>query len=96
MNMATIDLSQKNAAGVASAGSFQDMGLIGSTIAGFSIMVLFFGGFLGWAGLVPIGAAAIAPGIVSVESNRKTIQHLEGGIVGEIRVTAMRSRRAMS
>jgi HlyD family type I secretion membrane fusion protein len=47
---------------------------------------VFFVGFGGWAATAPIESAAIAPGTVSVESNRKTIQHLEGGIVREILV----------
>jgi len=47
---------------------------------------LFFLAFGGWAALAPLKSAAIAPGVVAVESNRKTIKHLEGGIVGEIGV----------
>ncbi len=53
---------------------------------GLAVTVVFFGGFLGWAGSAPLESAAIAPGVVSLDSNRKTIQHLEGGIVSEIRV----------
>ena len=55
-------------------------------IIGLVIVVLFFVVFVGWAAMAPLGSAAIAPGVVSVEGNRKTIQHLEGGIVSEIRV----------
>ncbi|MDF1734310.1 MAG: HlyD family type I secretion periplasmic adaptor subunit [Minwuia sp.] len=50
------------------------------------VIAIFFLGFGGWAAFVPMESAAIAPGTVIVESNRKTIQHLEGGIVAEIRV----------
>ena len=50
------------------------------------VLGIFFVGFGGWAAFVPMESAAIAPGTVIVESNRKTIQHLEGGIVAEIRV----------
>lgn len=46
----------------------------------------FFGVGFVTAGFVKIDGAAIAPGVVSVESNRKDIQHLEGGIVREILV----------
>ena len=53
---------------------------------GITVILLFFGAFGAWAMLAPLESAAIAPGVVSVESKRKTIQHLEGGIVGEIRV----------
>jgi HlyD family type I secretion membrane fusion protein len=37
-----------------------------------------------WAALAPVSGAVIAPGSVKVDMNRKTVQHQEGGIVGEI------------
>lgn len=44
-------------------------------------------GVLGvWASMAPLKSAALAPGVVKVASERKTIQHLEGGIVKEILV----------
>ncbi|MBW1616891.1 MAG: HlyD family type I secretion periplasmic adaptor subunit [Deltaproteobacteria bacterium] len=44
---------------------------------------LFF--FFGlWAGFAKIESAAIAPGYVKPNSNKKTIQHLEGGIIEKI------------
>jgi HlyD family secretion protein len=49
--------------------------------------VLFFGFILGlgtWSAFAPLESAVIAPGIVEAESSRKTIQHLEGGIIKEI------------
>lgn len=67
-------------------GSLTEMGLRLPIALGFTVIALFFGGFLGWAAIAPLGSAAIAVGIVSVESNRKTVQHLEGGIVGRIAV----------
>lgn len=67
-------------------GSIKGMGLTLPITLGLGVIAVFFGGFLGWAAWAPLGSAAIAPGVVSVESNRKTIQHLEGGIIGEIRV----------
>jgi len=39
-----------------------------------------------WAALAPLESAAQAPGVVEVESSRKTVQHLEGGIIAEILV----------
>ncbi|MCA1951460.1 MAG: HlyD family type I secretion periplasmic adaptor subunit [Hyphomicrobiales bacterium] len=45
-----------------------------------------FGTFLLWASIARLDGAAIAAGVVSTETNRKTIQHLEGGIVQEILV----------
>lgn len=51
---------------------------------------LLVGGFvlgLGtWSAVAPLESAAIALGTVESESSRKTIQHLEGGIIKEIRV----------
>jgi HlyD family type I secretion membrane fusion protein len=54
--------------------------------AGFIVIALFFGVFGAWAWLAPLDSAAIAIGTVSVETNRKTIQHLEGGLIAEILV----------
>ena len=48
--------------------------------------MLFVGVFGAWASYAPLASAAIASGVVSPESSRKTIQHLEGGIVEEILV----------
>ena len=62
------------------------IGLSVPVAAGLSVIVLFFGVFGGWAALAPLESAAIAPGVVSVETKRKTVQHLEGGIVGAILV----------
>ena len=39
-----------------------------------------------WAAVAPLESAAHAPGVVEVESSRKTVQHLEGGIIGAILV----------
>lgn len=53
---------------------------------GIIVILLFFGGLLGWAALAKINGAVIASGTVKVEAERKTIQHLEGGIVDSILV----------
>ena len=50
-----------------------------------AILILFLGSIL-LASVVPIESAARAPGLVEVEGKRKTLQHLEGGIVSEILV----------
>lgn len=55
-------------------------------IAGALIILAAFGGFGGWAATAPLGSAALAPGVVTVDSYRKTVQHLEGGIVKEVLV----------
>ncbi|MGD0960711.1 MAG: HlyD family type I secretion periplasmic adaptor subunit [Methylomonas sp.] len=45
--------------------------------------LVFFGG---WAYLAPIDSASIAPGFLVVKSHKRTIQHLDGGIVSELLV----------
>ena len=64
----------------------QAMGVRGAIVAGFLVLLLFFGGLGGWAATAPLAGAAIASGAVNVDTNRKTVQHLEGGIVGAILV----------
>lgn len=54
--------------------------------AGFAIVVAFCAVIGGWSYLAPIESAVVAPGFVSVVSNRRTVQHLEGGIVKQILV----------
>jgi HlyD family type I secretion membrane fusion protein len=63
--------------------SFQVRWLI---LGGMLVVALFFGGLVSWAALAPLASAAIAPGTVTVDSNRKTVQHLEGGIIAELLV----------
>ncbi|MCL2713654.1 MAG: HlyD family type I secretion periplasmic adaptor subunit [Alphaproteobacteria bacterium] len=58
-------------------------GLVRTAVA---IIVALLGGFGGWAAIAPLSSAAVAPGSVKVDTNRKTIQHLEGGIIREILV----------
>ena len=58
----------------------------GTIVAGVVLVVLMFGGLGTWAAVAPLSSAAVAPGTVIVESNRKTVQHLEGGIIRELRV----------
>ena len=53
---------------------------------GLGVVIAIFGGLALWSILAPIDGAIIAPGQVAVESNRKTVQHLEGGVVSEILV----------
>ena len=53
---------------------------------GLAIVLSIFGGLGTWSALAPLSSAAIAPGVVTVASYRKTVQHLEGGIVKTIHV----------
>jgi len=61
-------------------------GLRRPVIAGLATILVAFGGFFGWATFARLDAAAIAPGVVITDSNRKQVQHLEGGIVADILV----------
>jgi HlyD family type I secretion membrane fusion protein len=60
--------------------------LKGPLLAASAIVLVFFGVFGAWAALAPLSGAAVAPAVVAPEGYRKTVQHLEGGIVREIRV----------
>jgi len=53
---------------------------------GLFIFFLVFVVFGFWAGFAPLDGAARASGVVTVESYKKVVQHLEGGIVAEILV----------
>jgi HlyD family type I secretion membrane fusion protein len=55
-------------------------------LCGWLVIAGVFGGFGTWAAFAPLSSAAIAPGIVVVDSNRKSVQHLEGGVIREILV----------
>lgn len=59
--------------------------LRGPVLLGMAILIGFFGIGGGWASTAPVAGAAIASGVVSPEGSRQRIQHLEGGIVREIR-----------
>jgi len=56
------------------------------SLAGFVIILITFGIFGTWSYFAVISSAVVAPGVVSLEGNRKTVQHLEGGIVQKILV----------
>lgn len=58
----------------------------GLLLLGALLAVTFVFGFGIWAAFAPLESAAQATGVVEVASSRKTIQHLEGGIIGAILV----------
>ncbi|WP_448204561.1 HlyD family type I secretion periplasmic adaptor subunit [Azospirillum sp. sgz302134] len=60
--------------------------LRGTALAGALAVAIGFGGFFGWAMLADLDSASIAPGTIAVESHRKTVSHLEGGILSELLV----------
>jgi HlyD family secretion protein len=55
-------------------------------IAGYVLIVGTFLVLGGWSAFARLDSAITATGVVSAETNRKTVQHLEGGIVREIQV----------
>ena len=63
-----------------------DPSLRGPLVAGIVTIVAFLGTFLAWGFLASLDSAAIASGNLIVDSRRKTVQHLEGGILREILV----------
>src|SRR3984893_17160772 len=55
-------------------------------LAGWLMIAIFFGVFGGWAATAPLNGAVVANGVVKVEGNRKSVQHLDGGIIKELRI----------
>ncbi|MBR1120516.1 HlyD family type I secretion periplasmic adaptor subunit [Bradyrhizobium lablabi] len=53
---------------------------------GCALLILQFCGFGVWATTVPLRGAVMAPGVIKVHSKRKSVQHLEGGIIKSIHV----------
>lgn len=53
---------------------------------GLAIIISFVILFILWGGLAPINSASIAPGVIVLDFNKKTVQHLEGGIIEKILV----------
>jgi len=58
----------------------------GIAALGYGLIALTFGGVGGWAAVTKIDRAVEAAGVVSIETNHKTVQHLEGGIIRAILV----------
>lgn len=61
---------------------------------GFWVLVVGFGGFLAWAGYAPLDEGVSAQATVSIETRRRAIQHMTGGIVKELRVKEGQAVRA--
>lgn len=56
------------------------------TVIGLAILFTTFGGFGLWAATAPLASAVIAQGSFVATGNNKIVQHLEGGIIKEMRV----------
>jgi HlyD family type I secretion membrane fusion protein len=61
--------------------------LAGARFGVFVTLALFSAVAGAWAAYAPLSAASIAAGIVSPDSGRKTVQHLEGGIVERVLIS---------
>jgi protease secretion system membrane fusion protein len=53
---------------------------------GLLVLGLGFGGFLLWAGMAPLDEGVPTVGTVAIDTKRKSVQHLSGGIVKEVLV----------
>ena len=62
------------------------LSLRGPLIASLFAVVIGFGGFLLWGFTADLDSAAVATGKVVVDSQKKTITHLEGGILRRLLV----------
>lgn len=51
---------------------------------GFWVLVVGFGLFLLWAAFAPLDEGVSAPATVSIETRRKTVQHMQGGVVKSV------------
>jgi protease secretion system membrane fusion protein len=53
---------------------------------GLWVLGIGFGGFLLWAGLAPLDEGVPTQGMVAIDTKRKAVQHLSGGLVKEVLV----------
>lgn len=61
---------------------------------GMRVLAVGFGGFFLWAAFAPLDEGVPTPGLVSVATKRKPIQHLSGGILEEVLVREGQTVRA--
>ena len=53
---------------------------------GYALIIFTFVVLGGWSAVAKLDSAVTAPGLVAEENSRKSVQHLEGGIIKEILV----------
>ena len=51
---------------------------------GFWVLIVGFGLVLAWSAWAPLDEGVSASAVVSVETRRKTIQHVQGGVIKEV------------
>lgn len=79
-----LPLVSRDAAEQQAAHGRMDLGRAGRI--GLWALALGFGGFLLWAALAPLDEGVPGPGTVALDTKRKAVQHLSGGIVQEVLV----------
>lgn len=62
--------------------------------AGALIVLAAITAFFAWATLAPLDEGVPAPGVVSIDTKRKTIQHLTGGVIRQVHVKEGQQVRA--
>ena len=67
-------------------GSVHGFGIKTRIIIGVLAALLLIGGCGGWAAMAELTGAVIASGTLKIEQSLKSIQHLDGGIIGSIEV----------
>lgn len=60
--------------------------LLAPILLGLFVLVVGIGGFMAWASQTEMSSASVAAGRIIVESNTKTVSHLEGGTLKELLV----------
>lgn len=53
---------------------------------GFWVLIVGFGLFLAWAAFAPLDQGVPAPATVSIETRRKAVQHISGGVIQAVQV----------
>ena len=91
MNTQTVLESQKtseNSTKLAAEGTGKELSSDSKSAANVGLWALLigFGAFILWAALAPLDEGVPGPGIVAIDTKRKPVQHLAGGIVKEVLV----------
>ena len=63
-------------------------------LMGYILIFITFGVFGSWAAVAKLDSAVVAPATISLEGNRRVVQHFEGGIAEEILVQEANSVQA--
>ncbi len=84
--MATDDRSKKSSTDEPTDARLVSHGSARAARAGLWALALGLAGFLAWASLAPLDEGVPSSGMVSIDTKRKTVQHLSGGLIKEVLV----------